>query len=367
MSITNTGPRNKCGVAIIGASGYTGAELIRILLQHPHAELAALTGDSQAGKALGDVYPHLRFKNLPALVTLEQVDFTAIDLVFCCLPHGTAQAIIARLLPPLSSPPQAVGKEGGMKIIDLSADFRLEDPQTYAKWYGHPHQAVDLQKEAIYGLTELVRDELKNARLVANPGCYPTSVLLPLMPLLEAGLIQGEGIIIDAKSGVTGAGRSVKQSNLYTEINDGISAYGIAGHRHSPEIEQGLSFAANQDVTVTFTPHLMPMNRGMLSTIYVRLKGTHTAADLRQALQKKYETEPFVHILPEGAMPSTHQARGTNDCIIGIFADRIPGQAIIVSVIDNLVKGASGQAVQNMNVMFGWPETTGLQMSAVFP
>ena len=354
MSITNTGPRNKCGVAVIGASGYTGAELIRILLQHPHAELAALTGDSQAGKALGDVYPHLRFKNLPALVTLEQVDFTAIDLVFCCLPHGTTQAIIAKL-------------PKHLKIIDLSADFRLEDPQTYAKWYGHPHQAVDLQKEAIYGLTELVRDELKNARLVANPGCYPTSVLLPLMPLLEAGLIQGDGIIIDAKSGVTGAGRSVKQSNLYTEINDGISAYGIAGHRHSPEIEQGLSFAADSNITVTFTPHLMPMNRGMLSTIYVRLKATHTAADLRSCLQKKYETEPFVHILPEGAIPSTHQVRGTNDCIIGIFADRIPGQAIIVSVIDNLVKGASGQAVQNMNAMFGWPETTGLALTAVFP
>ena len=341
-------------IAIIGASGYTGAELIRILLQHPHANMVALTGDSQAGKEFGDVYPHLRFKNLPPLVKLEEVDFGKVDLVFCCLPHGTTQAIIA-------------GLPTHLKIIDLSADFRLYDAKTYAHWYGHEHKAVDLQQEAVYGLTELVRGDVKKARLVANPGCYPTTVLLPLMPLLSEKLIQPEGIIIDAKSGVTGAGRSVKQANLFTESNEGISAYGIAGHRHSPEIEQGLSYAADKDITVTFTPHLMPMNRGMLSTMYIRLSGKHTADDLRNCLQKKYNDELFVHILPAGIMPSTHQVRGTNDCVIGVFADRVAGQAIIVSVIDNLVKGASGQAVQNMNVMFGWPEETGLQMSAVFP
>lgn len=341
-------------IAIIGASGYTGAELIRILLNHPHVKITALTGDSQAGKDIGDVYPHLRFKGLPSLVKHEKLDYSAIDLVFCCLPHGSTQSVIA-----------AMPKH--LKIIDLSADFRLFDVDTYAKWYGHAHQAPDLQMEAVYGLTELVRDEVKNARLVANPGCYPTSVLLALMPLLEHKLIESDGIIIDAKSGVTGAGRSAKQANLYTEINEGISAYGVASHRHAPEIEQALSYSADKDVVVTFTPHLMPMNRGMLSTMYVKLRGKHNADELRITLQKQYSFEPFVHILPPSSMPSTHQVRGTNDCVIGVFADRIPGRAIVITAIDNLVKGASGQAVQNMNVMYGWAETTGLNLSAVFP
>jgi len=346
--------RGKIAIAIIGASGYTGAELIRILMQHPYVKIVALTGDSQAGKDIGEVYPHLRFKGLPALVKQEQVDFSKIDLAFCCLPHGTSQAIIVDL-------PKDVN------VIDLSADFRLFDTDVYAHWYGHAHKAPALQQEAVYGLTELLRDEVKDARLVANPGCYPTSVLLPLMPLLQEKLIEPDGIIIDAKSGVTGAGRSVKQSNLYTEINDGISVYGVAGHRHCPEIEQALSFAADKDLTVTFTPHLMPMNRGMLSTMYVKTRGKNNADAIRIALQKQYSFEPFVHILPPGAMPSTHQVRGTNDCVIGVFSDRVHGRAIIVSAIDNLVKGASGQAVQNMNVMYGWPEVTGLQFSAVFP
>lgn len=337
-------------IAIIGASGYTGAELIRILLGHPHVSLKILTGDSSAGKDIGEVYPHLRFKGLPKLISHEQADFSGIDLVFCCLPHGTTQQVISKL-------------PKHLKIIDLSADFRLSDIASYAQWYGHAHQAADLQKEAVYGLTEHAREQVKNARLVANPGCYPTSAALPLIPLLKAGAIEKTGIIIDAKSGVTGAGRSVRQSNLFTEIDGGISAYGIANHRHMPEIEQSLG----SGITVTFTPHLMPMNRGILSTIYVKLAGKNTAADLRAILEKTYKGEAFVHIAPEGVMPSTHQVRGTNDCVIGVFADRIPGQAILVSVIDNLVKGASGQAVQNMNVMYGWPETNGLQMSAVFP
>jgi len=341
-------------VAIIGASGYTGAELVRILLAHPHVKLSVLTGDSQAGKEMGDVYPHLRFKKLPRLITIEQVDFNAIDVVFCCLPHATAQSVIA-------------GLPKHLKIIDLSADFRLSDPEIYAKWYGHAHQAVQLQKEAVYGLTEIAREEVREARLVANPGCYPTSASLPLIPLLKAGSILPEGIIIDAKSGVTGAGRSAKQANIFTEINDGMNVYGIASHRHAPEIEQTLSRAASKSLQVTFTPHLIPMNRGILSTMYVKLSGKNTADDLRTTLLKAYEHEPFVHVLPAGVTPSTHQVRGTNDCVIGVFADRIPGQAILVSVIDNLVKGASGQAVQNMNVMCDFPETTGLQLTAVFP
>ncbi|NBX03648.1 MAG: N-acetyl-gamma-glutamyl-phosphate reductase [Alphaproteobacteria bacterium] len=344
----------RINIAIIGASGYTGAELIRILLNHPNANLVALTGDSQAGKPIGEVYPHLRHKNLPDLVTLEQVDFSGVELVFCCLPHGTTQTVIAGL-------PQHV------KIIDLSADFRLADVETYAKWYGHAHQAVELQKEAVYGLTEHARAQVRNARLVANPGCYPTSALLPLLPLVGAGAIDASNIIIDAKSGVSGAGRSAKQANLFTEIDGGMSAYGIAAHRHAPEIEQGLGIAAKSPVTVTFTPHLIPMNRGMLSTIYVQLAAGKTAADLQSILQKTYADEPFVHVLTEGQSPSTHSVRGTNDCAISVFQDRVAGRAIIVSAIDNLVKGASGQAVQNMNVMYGLPETEGLALTAIFP
>lgn len=341
-------------VAIIGASGYTGAELVRLLLPHPHVSIAALTGDSQAGRDVGDVYPHLRFARLPKLVTIEQVDFSGIDLVFCCLPHGTTQAAIANL-------------PKHLRVIDLSADFRLADPALYAQWYGHTHRAVELQKEAVYGLTELTRADIRKARLVANPGCYPTSAALPLAPLLKARAILPEGIIIDAKSGVTGAGRSARQANLFSEIDGGINAYGIASHRHAPEIEQTLSQAADRAVTVTFTPHLVPMNRGILSTIYVKLSGRNTADDLRGFLAKAYDHEQFVHVLPAGAMPLTHQVRGTNDCVIGVFADRVPGQAILVSAIDNLVKGAAGQAVQNMNVMHSWPETMGLQLTAVFP
>jgi N-acetyl-gamma-glutamyl-phosphate reductase len=344
----------KINVAILGASGYTGAELVRLLLPHPYVNLSVLTGDSQAGKEMADIYPHLRFSGLPKLLSLEQVDFTVVDLVFCCLPHGTTQLVIAGL-------PKHV------KVIDLSADFRLVDPEAYAKWYGHAHQAVELQKEAVYGLTELARPQVKNARLVANPGCYPTSASMPLAPLLKARAIDATGIIIDAKSGITGAGRSAKQATLFSEVNDGISAYGIASHRHAPEIEQTLADASGEQLTVTFTPHLMPMNRGILSTIYVGLAGKNTVADLRAILEKAYHDEPFVHVLPEGVMPSTHQVRGTNDCVMNVFADRAKGRAIIVSVIDNLVKGASGQAVQNMNVMYGWPETTGLQLTAIFP
>ncbi len=346
--------KDKINIAIVGASGYTGVELIRLLLVHPHANIAALTGDSQAGKDIGDVYPHLRFKGLPKLISLEQVDFTNIDLVFCCLPHGTTQTVIAGL-------PKHV------RIVDLSADFRLYNVETYAQWYGHAHQAIELQKTAVYGLTEHAREKIKNARLVANPGCYPTTSSLPLMPLLAAGLISSENIIIDAKSGITGAGRAASQANLFSEVNEGIKAYGIAAHRHAPEIEQNLSVASGKEIMVTFTPHLMPMNRGILSTIYMQLSAGKTVDDLRKKLESTYNKEQFVHVLPAGVMPSTHQVRGTNDCVMNVFVDRIAGRAIIVSVIDNLVKGASGQAVQNMNVMFGFHEATGLELTAVFP
>jgi len=341
-------------VVILGASGYTGAELVRLLAPHPQAHIAAMTGDRKAGQAMASVFPHLGGLELPDLVAIDAVDFTGIDAVFCALPHGTTQEVIAAL-------------PGHVKIVDLSADFRLADPATYARWYGHEHRALALQAEAVYGLTELARPKITAARLVANPGCYPTTAQLPLAPLLAAGLIEAEDIIIDAKSGTSGAGRSAKEANLYCEVTEGIHPYGIASHRHLPEIEQGLAEAAGRPVMVSFTPHLMPMSRGMLATTYVRLAKGANAADLRQALAERYRGEPFVRVLPEGVVPATRHVRGSNFCLINVFDDRVPGRAIVCSVIDNLVKGASGQAVQNFNVMFGLPEITALAQQPLFP
>ncbi len=344
----------KIRLVILGASGYTGAELLRFLVRHPHAQIAALTADKNAGQDIGAVLPHLAFENLPALIKIDAVDWKGVDLVFCCLPHGTTQEVIAGL-------PQH------LKIIDLSADFRLRDVNLYAATYGHEHRAAELQKQAVYGLTEIYREQIKKARLVANPGCYPTSAQLPLMPLLKAGLISKDDIIIDSKSGVTGAGREVKLGNMFAEASEGIHAYGLATHRHTPEIEQGLSDAAGSAVTVNFTPHLMPMNRGILSSIYVKLAAGKTAQDLHAELLRVYAKEAFVKLLPFGSVPATRHVRGSNICAIGVAADRIAGRVIIICVEDNLVKGASGQAVQNMNVMFGLPETTGIDAVAMFP
>jgi N-acetyl-gamma-glutamyl-phosphate reductase len=341
-------------IAILGASGYTGAELLRLLASHDRVEIVALTADRHAGKPIGAVFPHLAGRGLPGLVTIDAVDFSNVELVFCCLPHGTTQEVIAAL-------------PAHLRIVDLSADFRLADVETYAHWYGHPHRAPDLQRNAIYGITELVRPALGNARLVANPGCYPTSAQLPLVPLVRAGLIDADDIIIDAKSGVTGAGRELKQTSLFAEVAEGVNAYGVANHRHAPEIDQGLSAAAGRPITVNFTPHLMPMNRGILATIYVRLAKGADVAELRRTLDAAYAGEPFVRIVPAGAMPATQHVRGSNLCLIGLAADRVKGRAILVAAIDNLMKGASGQAVQNMNVMLGLPETAGLQQQPMFP
>lgn len=345
---------HKIRIAVLGASGYTGAELLRFLLRHPAAEIVALTAEKNAGQPMAAVFPQLAFEPLPELIKISAVDWTKVDLVFCCLPHGTTQEVIAAL-------------PAHVRVIDLSADFRLADIDAYATWYGHEHRAPALQKEAVYGLTELNRAAIKKARLVANPGCYPTSAQIPLMPLLAAKLIDTQDIIIDSKSGMTGAGREAKQAMLYSEVTEGIHAYGIASHRHTPEIEQGLSLAAGQPVHIAFTPHLMPMNRGILSTIYVKLAAGKTVADLRATLEKTYAGEAFVKILPEGALPATRHVRGSNLLTVNVFADRLPGRAIMIAAEDNLVKGASGQAVQNMNVMYGLPETTGLDALAVFP
>jgi N-acetyl-gamma-glutamyl-phosphate reductase len=346
--------KSKTRVAILGASGYTGAELLRLLPHHPNVELVALTADRQAGKEIDAVFPHLRIRDLPRLVQIGEVDWSGVDLVFCCLPHGTTQEVIAGL-------PQH------LRILDLSADFRLADPALYAKWYGHAHRALHLQDEAVYGLTEIMRPAISNARLVAVPGCYPTGAQLPLIPLVKAAVIDADDIVIDAKSGVTGAGRGLKETSLFAEVSEGITAYGVAAHRHMPEIEQGLSRAAGRPIAVSFTPHLMPMNRGILSTIYVRYAKGATLADLRRALEDAYRGETFVRVLPDGAMPATHHVRGSNLCLIGLAQDRLSGRAIVISAIDNLVKGASGQAVQDMNVMLGIDEATGLQQEPLFP
>lgn len=338
-------------IAILGASGYTGAELVRLLVTHPGMRIAALTADRKAGQSMGDVFPHLAHLDLPPLQRVEDTDFEHIGLAFCALPHGTTQEVIAGL-------PKHV------RVVDLSADFRLRDPAEYAKWYGHEHLAPELQKEAVYGLPEFYREELKSCRLAAGTGCFVVTALLPLVPLLEAGVISVEDIVIDAKTGITGAGRSVSERKLFSEVTEGVDAYGIAKHRHTSEFDQELSKAAGAPVVASFTPHLLPMNRGILATIYV--KGE--ADDVHRVLAGRYADEPFVHVLPLGAdAPQTRHVRGSNLCRIGVTADRQPGRTIIVSVTDNLVKGASGQAVQVANLMLGLPETTGLEAAPLFP
>lgn len=348
----STGDRFRIG--ILGASGYTGTELLRLLRYHPQAEIRALTADRQAGKPIAAVFPHLAGEGLPDLVSIGEVDWSGLDVVFCGLPHGTTQEVIA-------------GLPRHLKIVDLSADFRLADTATYAEWYGHEHRAPELQREAVYGLTEITREQICGARLVANPGCYPTAAQLPLVPLIRAKLIDPDDIIIDAKSGVSGAGRAAREASLYCEVAEGINAYGVAHHRHAPEIEQGLSQAAGHPVVVNFTPHLMPMNRGILETIYVRLASGATLGDLRAVLEGAYQAEPFVRVLPDGVLPATRDVRGTNLCLVGLSRDRVQGRAILVSALDNLVKGACGQAIQNMNAIMGLPETTALEHRALFP
>jgi N-acetyl-gamma-glutamyl-phosphate reductase len=343
-------------IGILGASGYTGADAVRLLARHPHVEITALTANTHAGKAMEEVFPHFFMLDLPRLTEWEQVDWTKLDAVFCGLPHGTTQEIIAAVM----------AANPAIKILDMSADFRLRDMKTYTQWYGHEHRAAALQAEAVYGLTEHYRKKIAAARLVACPGCYPTAVLLSLLPAAKAKLIDVDDIVIDAKSGVTGAGRGLKQHTLFSEAGEGLSPYSVGTHRHAPEIEQEIGVAAGTAVTVNFTPHLIPMSRGELCTSYVKLKGG-SADDLREVLADAYRNEPFVHVAKKGVMPQTQNVRGSNYVQIGVVADRIKNRAIIVSVLDNLVKGSAGQAIQNMNLMLGMPETTGLEQLALFP
>ncbi len=339
---------------MIGASGYTGADLVRLAVRHPHIEIVALTANSHAGKPMAEVYPHLAGLGLPDLVRNEEVDWSDIDAAFCGLPHGTSQDVIATL-------PEHV------KVIDISADFRLRNPQTYAAWYGREHVAQQLLKEAVYGLTEHYRDEIRKARLVACPGCYPTATLLLLLPLVKAGVISTDDLIIDAKSGVSGAGRGLKQNTLFCEAGEGMGPYAVGRHRHAPEIEQELARAAGREVVVNFTPHLIPMSRGEFITAHAKLADGATAADCERVLAERYAREPFVRMAPDGILPATQQVRGSNYVVLGVREDRIPGRVILMSTLDNLVKGSSGQALQNFNLMFDLPETTALEQLPLFP
>lgn len=338
-------------IAILGASGYTGAELVRLIATHPAMRIVALSADRKAGQSMADVFPFLRHLDLPKLVKIDEIDFTGVDLCFCALPHATSQAVIA-------------GLPRGLKVVDLSADFRLRDPAAYEKWYGQPHAAPDLQAEAVYGLTEFYRDEIRAARLVAGTGCNAATGQYALRPLIAAGVIDLDRIVIDLKAGVSGAGRSLKENLLHAELSEGTHAYSAGGkHRHLGEFDQEFSALAGRPVQVQFTPHLLPMNRGILATVYVDGDPGVVHATLASA----YGAEPFLQVLPFGQLPSTRDVRGSNFCHIGVTGDRMPGRAIIVAVLDNLTKGSSGQAIQNANLMLGLDETAGLTLAPCFP
>ena len=338
-------------IAILGASGYTGAELVRLIASHPSMEIVALSGERKAGMAYADVFPHLRHLDLPDLVKIDRIDFAGVDLAFCALPHATSQAVIREL-------------PTDLKIVDLSADFRLRDIEQYAKWYGKPHGAAYLQPEAVYGLTEFYRDEIRAARLVAGTGCNAATGQYALVPLMQGGLIDLDDIVIDLKAAVSGAGRALKENLLHAELSEGYHGYGVGGtHRHLAEFDQEFTRHAGRPVKVQFTPHLIPANRGILATVYV--KGD--ADQVHGALTAAYKNEPFIITLPMGQTPSTRHIRGSNFCHIGVVADRIAGRTIIIAALDNLTKGSSGQALQNANLMLGEDETAGLMLAPVFP
>ena len=349
---------DKAKIGVLGASGYTGAELLRLLIRHPRVEIVLLTAERRAGLHMRQVFPQFSPYALPKLVAVDGIDWkeAALDLAFCALPHATTQTVIKGLL---AAAPNT-------KVVDLSADFRLDDTAAYAHWYGHEHHAPELQKKAIYGLPEVYRQQIKSARLVANPGCYTTCAELPLIPLLREKAIDPDEVVIDAKSGMTGAGRAAKEEMLFSEVAEGFHAYGVGNHRHMAELDQEFSKAAGRKVIVSFTPHLLPMNRGIFSTIYVRGLTT-SPGGLHAILSRAYAEEPFVHVLPFREMPQTRHVRGANMIFIGVTNDRVEGRAIICAALDNLAKGASGQAVQNMNLMLGFPETLGLVQVALFP
>lgn len=342
-------------VAVLGASGYTGLELVRILLRHPIFELVAITSEQRAGQSVGDAFPALRSQ---LDLVFERADPAAIapkiDLAFTALPHSASAAAVSGL------------RAAEVPVVDLSADFRLENLETYQRWYGE-HGAPDLIAEAVYGIPELHREELGSADLVAVAGCYPTSALLPLTPFLRAGLLEPSSIIVDSKSGVSGAGRKLEADYLFAELDENCMAYNVGAHRHGPEIEQEASRAAGTDVYVTFVPHLIPTTRGIVTSVFAKPRKPLSAAAAREVLEEAYADERFVRVLPEGKTPSLASVRGTNFCDVAAFADERTGTLILLSALDNLVKGASGQAVQCANLMRGLPEELGLLEAAVLP
>lgn len=338
-------------IAILGASGYTGAELVRLIATHPTMEIVALSADRKAGMEMGDVYPHLRHLDLPKLVKMDEIDFSNVDLAFAALPHGLSQALVR-------------GLPENVKVVDLGADFRLRDPAEYQKWYGAEHVAVELQKTAVYGLTEFYRDEIKSARLVAGTGCNAATVQYALRPLISKGVVDLDTIICDLKNGISGAGRSLKENMLFAERSTDVMGYAQGGkHRHLGEFDQEFSMLAGRDVRIMFTPHLVPVNRGILADCYVQ----GDPAAIHAALVEQYQDEPFVTVLPMGQLPGMGQVMGSNQCHLGVVGDRVPGRALVVSALDNLCKGSSGQALQNANLMLGEDEVTGLTLVPVFP
>jgi N-acetyl-gamma-glutamyl-phosphate reductase len=338
-------------IAILGASGYTGAELVRIIATHPSFEIVALSAERKAGMAMGDVFPHLRHMDLPPLVKVEEINFTGVDLVFAALPHGLSQALVQKL-------------PAHVKVVDLGADFRLRDPDDYEKWYGAPHVAVELQKTAVYGLTEFYREDIRTARLVAGTGCNAATVQFALRPLIAADVIDLDDIICDLKNGISGAGRALKENMLFTERATDVQGYAHGGkHRHLGEFDQEFTALAGRKVEILFTPHLVPASRGILATCYLH----GNAAEIYETLADAYADEPFIVVLPFGQHPGTGHVTGSNYCHIGVSADRISNRVVVTAVLDNLCKGSSGQAIQNANLMMGIDETAGLTIAPVFP
>lgn len=343
---------NKLKVGIVGGTGYTGVELLRLLAVHPNAELSVITSRGEAGLPVADMFPSLRgYVNL-GFTDPAQADLNACDVVFFATPNGIA----------MQQAPDLLAK--GVRVVDLAADFRIRDIAVWEKWYGMSHVCPNLVAEAVYGLPEMNRKKIAKAQLVANPGCYPTAVQLGFMPLLEAGVVDVGSLIADAKSGVSGAGRKAEVHNLFAEASDNFKAYGVAGHRHLPEISQGLADMANKKVGLTFVPHLTPLIRGIHATLYVKLTKD---VDLQKLFENRYAQERFVDVLPQGAHPETRSVRGSNQCRIAVHRPQGGDTVVVLSVIDNLVKGAAGQAVQNMNIMFGFAENTGLEVVPLLP
>jgi N-acetyl-gamma-glutamyl-phosphate reductase len=340
-------------VGIVGGTGYTGVELLRLLAQHAGAEVRAITSRKDAGMAVAQMFPSLRGHYDLAFCEPKDADLPACDVVFFATPHGVAMSQARELL------------AAGVRIIDLAADFRLGDPALFERWYRMPHACPELLAEAVYGIPEINREAIRAARIVANPGCYPTTVQLGFLPLLEAGLVDTRYLIADCKSGVSGAGRKAELSLSFAEASDNFAAYGVAGHRHLPEIVQGLNRASKEPVRLTFTPHLTPIIRGILATLYAPLRDPDT--DLQALYEKRFAGEPFIDVMPAGSLPDTRSVRGSNTLRIAVHRPPDTDLALVIAVEDNLVKGAAGQAIQNMNLMFGLPESTGLTAPPLMP